>query len=218
MTTADWKGDTAKGAKYLSERQSRTLSKPKRKLVPSMPPSAREADRDFDAELRKYIGEPVDVLALIKQLAFTEEDVESAAMLQPTLYLDAARLRVQKMRKRAQAKIAWEVEKAQARIRIAGTVQEKTDRSVLKKSVRMAERAYESALAVEEFCKSLMIAFKERKDALRIVMDGRWAEAGSVVRKLKEREGQELARKVQRNVRDRYRALPLEEDDSEGDE
>jgi len=214
MTTADLKGDTARGAAYNSRRmfkfvdkQHRTSEQAKRRLEPPA------EDRDYDIELRDYLKQPVDVLALIKKLDFSEEDFEGAAMEQPALYLDAARLRVQKMRKRAQAKIASETEKAQARIRIQGTIQEKNDRTTLKKTVRMAERAYEYALSVEEFCKGLMRAFEERDKAIAIIKDARWAEAGNVVRRVKEKEGRDLARRAQQDVRQRY--SKLREDDDE---
>jgi hypothetical protein len=209
MTTADLKGDTARGAAYLSREQNKWRDK-KVKQYYREPPAQ---ERDYDIELRDYLKQPVDVLALIKKLDFSEEDFEGAAMEQPALYLDAARLRVQKMRKRAQAKIASETEKAQARIRIQGTIQEKNDRTTLKKTVRVAERAYEFALSVEEFTKGLMRAFEERDKAIAIIKDARWAESGNVVRRLKEKEGRELARKAQQNVRDRYRNLRTEDDD-----
>ena len=32
--------------------------------------------KDYDVELRDYLKQPVDVLALIKKLAFSEEDFE----------------------------------------------------------------------------------------------------------------------------------------------
>lgn len=169
--------------------------------------------RNLDEELRQFLEEPVDVLSLIKQLDFSEEEVEHAAMEQPGLFLEAARIRVQKMRKRAQAKMAFEAESARTRLHIAGTVQHKKDKSILVKSVRIAERRYEAALREEEFAKALMEAFRERKDATKIIVDARWAEAGNAVRRAKEQEGRNLARKVQKEVRRRYQELPEEDDD-----
>lgn len=167
--------------------------------------------RNFDEELQDFLEKPVDVIRLIDQLDFSEEEVEHAAMEQPRLFLEAARLRVQKMRKRAQAKMAFESEKARTRIHTVGTVQHKADKSILVKTVRVAERRLEAALREEEFTKALMEAFRERKDATRIIVDARWAEAGNAVRKAKEQEGRNLARKVQKDLRRRYQDLPEEE-------
>src|ERR1039458_6308655 len=218
MTTADLKGDTARGAAYISrntfkfvDKQHRASEEEKRQAKRRINPP----ERDYDIELRDYLKQPVDVLALIKKLAFSEEDFEGAAMEQPALYLDAARLRVQKTRQRAQAKIGFETEKAQARIRIQGTVQEKSDRSTLKAAVRNAERHYEFALSVEEFCKGLMRAFEERDKAIAIIKDARWAESRNVVPRLKEKEGRELARRAQQDVRQRYSNLRTEDDDGD---
>lgn len=209
LSTADLKGDTARGVEYFSKRREREYDRlekrrdVKQKRFSSMP----SKERNFDDELREYIAKPVDVLELIRKLGFSEENVETAAMEQPTLYLDASRLYVKTMRRRAQTKMAAETEKAKARLRIQGTVQEKTDRSLLKKDVRVAQRAFDTAEQHETFAKSLMDAVRMQKNAIAIVMDGRWAEAGSVMRRSKEREGRELARKVQSDVRQRYRGL-----------
>ena len=221
LTSGDLKGDTARGVEYFSKRRDREydrlehlekrmgeIRKRDARLSKFVKPKQpKPAPRDFDDELREYIAKPVDVLELIRKLGFSEENVETAAMEQPTLYLDASRLYVKTMRRRAQTKMAAETEKAKARLRIQGTVQEKTDRSLLKKDVRVAQRAFDTAEQHETFAKSLMDAVRMQKNAIAIVMDGRWAEAGSVMRRSKEREGRELAHKVQSDVRQRYRGL-----------
>src|ERR1035437_10018047 len=60
------------------------------------------------------LDEPVDLAELIAKLDFTEENIIAANREQATLFLEASRYRVKKMRGRIQAEARLDAEKAKA--------------------------------------------------------------------------------------------------------
>ena len=172
---------------------------------------------------REYLERPVDVVRLIEKLDFEEEDAEGAAREQPSLLLEVARFRVQKMRRRIQSEMAFDTAKARARLKLrakksAGAKLTETaisDKVLLRSSVRLALKKSNRAKWEEEFTKLLLEAYRQRKDAIRIIIDARWAETGSAVRKAKLEEGKALKNKLVKEVRRRYKGSRLGGDDDD---
>lgn len=122
---------------------------------------------------------------LIRRLAILNENIASEAALQPSLFVDAARYRVAKMRKRAQigAKLQYEQARIAMLIRnrknergekmTEGALKERVETKLIIKRLRAAsDRAYEE----EEMSKSIQEAFRQRNSAIKIIAELQIAE------------------------------------------
>lgn len=117
---------------------------------------------------------------LIDSLRIVSEDIKQEAMDQPTLFLAAARYRVDMMRKRAKAGAELEAKKARLTVAIRNKKNEKGEKmtegtlkaTIEKNEVVMAMRdASDRAYEDEEFAKLLVEAYRQRRDSIRIVAD-----------------------------------------------
>lgn len=117
---------------------------------------------------------------LIKKLAIIDSDIRREAMNQPTLFIEAARYRVDKMQERA--RIGAELESTRASLAVnirnkknaqgekitEGGLKERLEKHSAIKTLRdRSDRAYED----EEFAKLLLEAYRQRRDGIRIIAD-----------------------------------------------
>ena len=136
--------------------------------------------------------------SLIKKLALISENIMGEAARQPALFIDAARYRVSKMRRRSQAVAELEVMRSKLALTIRakksasgskllreGAVKEKiTAHSVIQRLTAEMERAYEA----EEFSKLILEAYRMRRDAIRVIAEGEIAEGIRGTRELERAE------------------------------
>lgn len=177
----------------------------------------------MDIKLVKYIEQEVDLHDLIDTLDFSDEDIESAATQQPGLFLEAARFRVQKMRQRAQAEFRLDLAAANRAVQLREIKSEDgkkvftepaiKERVMKTKKVRIIRRKMERAFEAEEFGKLLVEAFRQRKDAIKIVMDSRLAEVGGDIKAARDESNKKLRKKLQREVRERARRSGMIDDE-----
>lgn len=155
---------------------------------------------------------PVTSKELIRDLGVVSENILAEAARQPTMFIQAARYRVGKMRKRAEAIAAYDYHVANLAMKTRnrrnasgekpyteGALKEKVAcNSDTRRLQTIQDRAYEE----EEFSKQILRAFEMRRDAIRIIAD---AQNREVLR-----EGSEVDRIQQKNKL-RSEARKLEE-------
>src|SRR5712672_993974 len=161
-----------------------------------------------------YIDKPVDLKHLIEKLDFTEEDVESAAVEQPKLFLRASRYRVQKMRDKLQRISEYDqiVAKTGSRYREDkdGDGKKKTEGAIKERiqrndKVHKVRKKMEKAFVLEKFSEGLTEAYRQRLSIIKIIVDARWAEAGTAVRVEKEESAKKQSKRMAKDLRERYR-------------
>lgn len=147
---------------------------------------------------------------LIDLLAVISEDIMAEAVRQPTLFIKAARYRVDRMRVRAQKEQELDV----TRSRLATKIRNKKDeqgkkiytegavkeRVEVQEKVRRLRGELDRAFEEEDFSKSLMEAYRQRNSAIKIIADMQQYEGM--------REGVEIERNEQsRKLRSAARKL-----------
>ena len=139
---------------------------------------------------------PVDLRALISKLEFSEEDVARAAREQARLFLEASRYRVLCMRKRMKAEAAYKLLCSQESLKLRRAkraLADKKDKSALTEkfisdrvsvepNVVQARRQLDLQTVYEEWGKLLVDAYKQRRDACRILAEIMGAEASAELR------------------------------------
>lgn len=113
---------------------------------------------------------------LVTKLPIIDEDVLTEASRQPLLFLEAARYRVVKMRKRSQATARYEAAKAQVSLLIRRSGEKKTEGEVKariekNKDLRTLQRELDESYEQEEFSKLLLEAYRQRHSILKILAE-----------------------------------------------
>lgn len=171
------------------------------------------SDLDFDA----YLKREVDLKELISKLDFTEEEVEHAAMEQPKLFLRASRFRVQKMRDRVEAELAYENLLAKLSSKYQERKDEKGKRELtegavkakvqLKPEIQKLRHRMELAFVHEKASELIVEAYRSREKAIKVIIDARWAEGGKLLRKVTEESGKKMSKRLGREIRDKYNGM-----------
>jgi hypothetical protein len=174
-------------------------------------------------DFEEYLKRNVDLKELISKLDFTEEEVEYAAMEQPKLFLRVSRFRVQKMRDRVEAELSYENKLAQYSSKYQERKDEKGKRQLtegavkakvqLKPEIQKLRKRMELSFVFEKASELLVEAYRSREKAIKIIMDARWAEGGKLIRQATEEGGKKAAKKLARDIRDRYKHLRSESSD-----
>lgn len=137
------------------------------------------------------IGQAIDVNALLKALDFDEAQAVEAASKQPRLYFQASQLRVQFMRKRIMLQSRTDIIKARLSLQVRAELIAKGEKPIaaLVSAGVLTHPDYEAHLVKlerarekEEAAKMLVEAFRQRRDALKIVGDQNRAEFGAIRR------------------------------------
>jgi len=138
------------------------------------------------AALDKILAVDSDASLLIDALDINADLLEKAAMVQPKLFLEAARIRVQKMRSRRIYESMLEAKKASLGLRIRrkhAELGEKLTEAHITSRILQDEAVTEIAGKLhraeeeEEFAKLLVEAFRQRRDVLKVISEQRNAEA-----------------------------------------
>jgi hypothetical protein len=121
---------------------------------------------------------------IIDGLAIVAENIDEEAIMQPMLFVDAARYRVAKMRVRAQAETTLDQLSSELglTIRARGSGGERITNDYIKSRIqkhpkfRRLQTELQEAEQKEELSKLLLEAYRMRRDALRIVAESQAAE------------------------------------------
>jgi hypothetical protein len=136
-------------------------------------------------EIESLLQQAVDVAAILDRIPFDDKNAVAAALAQPTLFLEAARLRVQSGRQRAAADMEVKTLRAKLSLAIrakAAQVGDKITEGAIKEKldtlpeVRKAEKNLSDLEAQEEFCKLLLEGLRQRKDMIWTVQNTNNAE------------------------------------------
>jgi len=122
---------------------------------------------------------------LIHRLAFSQDNVMSAAAEQPVLFFQAAEYRIAIYRKYQSAKQEFGTVKAAVSLSIRQEFADKGEkttegaieaRTLLDENVNIAQHALQEAEAEEEASKLMLEAYRMRRDSLKVMMEWRGAD------------------------------------------
>jgi hypothetical protein len=123
---------------------------------------------------------------LLSKLSFAEENLPQATLEQPSLFLDAARYRVQKLRLKIQAKSSYETVWAKSaneiRTKMSGTKLTKDyieNLVITRPPVIAAKKTLDEAMVSDEWAQLLLEAFRMRSHACKGMVDILRAETAS---------------------------------------
>ena len=124
------------------------------------------------------------VSEIINGLKIVAENIDDEAVMQPLLFVDAARYRVAKMRIRAQAETALGQISSELglSVRARGSGDTRITNDYIKSKVqkhsryRVAQEELQEAEQKEEFAKLILEAYRMRRDAIKIVAESQAAE------------------------------------------
>jgi hypothetical protein len=143
-------------------------------------------------KLNDILKEPVDLDNLIAKLDFAEEAVITANREQASLFLEASRYRVKKMRSRIKAESAFESAKTNAAMFLRrrkktgekGGITEGfiRDQVATNPAVIETKKAFEDAEVYEEWGKHLLEAYRQRAHAIKTLAEILGAEANAQAR------------------------------------
>lgn len=169
-------------------------------------------------EIVELLEKEVDVKRLVDKLFFSPDDLEAAALKQPTLYLEAGRFRAQSSLelKRLQRKLAKESALKGLKIRQDRKgLTETAIKSRLSTShtIQDLQTRVDHAEVYEEFAKQLCEAYKERLMVVAVLSRLRASEINSELRSVKNAETVEGMRKRAHKARKALNDLEGGEDD-----
>lgn len=162
----------------------------------------------------------INLQRLVSKLDFPEDQLERANQEQATLFLEAARYRVQKMRTRLQAESESEVvhaewgiyHRARARRKAAedkkhrGAITESyiKEKVTTEKDVSKAANRFISAKVEEEWAKLLIEAYYMRGSAIKVFAELRTTEMAAEIKEQRRKEQSADLRKVRESVEKKY--------------
>ena len=168
-------------------------------------------------DIMDVLNEHVNLRRLVRKLDFSEEEVERAAFEQPSLFYEAVRLRVQKMRDRVEANLKYQERYTRYSVKYrsrknSGGQRKMTEGHVKdsiarKPEIRELQRKVEQAKVLEEFTALLVRTFGQRHNAIRVIVDARKAEGSVELGKMKEEKVRKKIRKLAKDVKSRYHSL-----------
>jgi len=182
---------------------------------------------DIQSAIELLLEAPVDIRQLIKKLEFSDEDVARATMEQAKLFLEASRYRVLCMRKRLRAVATYELLCSQEALKLRRAKRalvDKKDKSQLTEksisdrisvlsTVVQARRELDIETVYEEWSKLLVDAYKQRRDACRILAEIMGAEASAELRVARSEAAVRGLKHLRKEVNARW---PGREDAEEG--
>lgn len=153
----------------------------------------------------------IDVEKLIRKLPFDVDNFESAAMEQPTLYLQAGRYRAKCLLNRARVELAMDTAKASASLALRKPQDEKKptekaieNRVLTSSDVVTLRKKFYIAQTAEEWSRQLVEAYRQRLLVLKIVGDSRNSEISAELRAVKNRSAVDAVRREADKVRKSY--------------
>ena len=171
----------------------------------------------INQELVELLEHPVDVKRLVDRLFFSADDLETAALKQPKLFLETGKFRAQSALRVAKLKRRLGRVSAEAAIKVRSKG-DKTTESAVKNSLAMnhkvqhAQRLLDQAEVYDDFSKQLSEAYKERIMVIAILARLKAAEVNSHLREAQSEETISRMSKKARAVRNRFDGLDTEDD------
>jgi len=166
--------------------------------------------------MEELLSQPVNLDDLIEKLDFSEENVIQANREQATLYLEASRYRVKKMRGRIRAESKFEAAKTEAAMILRqkkrsgekGSITEGyiKDRVATNPHVHSAKRKFEDAVAYEEMAKLLLETYRQRGRAIQTLAEILGAEAHAQARQARRDIEEAGLDQLRRQVKRRFEA------------
>lgn len=160
----------------------------------------------------ELLEKPVDVKRLVSKLYFKIDELEDAALEQPTLFLRAGRFQAQSALTNSTLRRRFARTSGEHSIHARHKREGKTETAiknqvVLNKHVQSAQRKLDHAEAVYEFSKQLTETFKERLMVLSILARLRASETNSELRSVKNEEVVSSMRKKAHKARKQLEEL-----------
>jgi uridine phosphorylase len=165
-------------------------------------------------KLQDILAAPVKIDELIEKLDFSEENVVQANREQASLFLEASRYRVKKMRARIRTESAFETAKTTAamflrkkkKVAEKGTITEGfiRDQVATNPSVIETRKQFEDAQVYEEWSKSLVAAYSQRAHAIRTLAEILGAEASAQARMVRKDLEEAGFEQLKKQVRKRF--------------
>jgi hypothetical protein len=164
-------------------------------------------------QLLRAISKPVDVKKLLDRVSFDLDGLEEAGMEQPRLRLRAGRLKVQMMLRRAELKrhLASVIGKESVNIRHkhgnSYTATAIRNELGYNHDVRKAQKAFDTAEALESFADDIREVYKERSMLLFSLSRLKGSEISNELRAVKGQADMNHLRERARKMRDSYEDL-----------
>lgn len=171
----------------------------------------------IDPEIVELLEKPVNIKRLIKRLYFKVDQLEDAALDQPTLHLRAGRFQAQAALQASDLRRRLAKLNAKTAIHVRNKKGEKTETAVKHKvllypKMQEYQKRVDHAEAVYEFSKFINESFRERLIVLSILNKLRSAEIGSELRSVKSEERVQHMRKKAHEARRRLEELEVEDE------
>lgn len=135
--------------------------------------------------LNDELDRKVDLTELLENLEFTEEDVARAALMQPKLYYNAGRLRMQKLHEKNSAEVRLDLIKYSLTLKIRERdsaipkekgvrVEKKTEghlKEIVSRNVKYREclADFNKAAEEESFARMMLEAYEMRMQAIKVI-------------------------------------------------
>lgn len=166
----------------------------------------------INREIVEMLERPVNVKRLVDRLYFNADDLETAALKQPTLYLEAGRFRAQSSLElaRLKRKLAKTIGIKGLKIRHERKGLTETaikSRLSTSQTIQDLQTRVDNAEVYEEFSKQLTEAYKERLMVLAVLSRLRASEISSEIRKVRNAETVDAMSKRANKVRKHFREL-----------
>ena len=161
-------------------------------------------------DYEEALKQKVDLRKLTSSASFAEEEIITAAMNQPRLYLDAVRLRVEANRFRQRMEMKFELVRSEMSREIRKTHVVKTEghlKEILirRRPYRKARREYEEAVVREQFFEKLTKMMDMRMQSIRVVSSLMGAEKNVESRRLAEQAGHRERESVRQDAEKKYK-------------
>jgi|HubBroStandDraft_2_1064218.scaffolds.fasta_scaffold658510_1 hypothetical protein len=168
-------------------------------------------------EIVELLEKPVDVKSLVDKLFFSADDLETAALKQPKLYLEAGRFRAQSALESARLKRKLFKESGIRSLKIRRNSDAKTEGAVKSKlsqssTIQNLQKRVDQCEVYEEFAKQLVESYKERLMVVAILARLKASEISSELRHVKNAEQVDSMRKRAHKVRKSFDELGDEDD------
>lgn len=169
----------------------------------------------INRDIVELLEKPVDIKRLVDKLFFSADDLESAALKQPTLYLEAGRFRAQSSLEASRLKRKLLKESGIRSLKIRNSV--KTEGAVKSKlsqshTIQDLQKRVDESEVYEEFSKQLTESYKERLMVIAILARLKASEVNSELRHVKNAEEVSKMRQRAHKVRKSFDELGVDDD------
>lgn len=168
--------------------------------------------RNSHDKVLAMIEQPVDIQRLVRKLAFSEDEIENAALRQPGLQLEVGRLRAQLYMRKASLRRRLARVRAKKGLKIRHRESGLTETAIksqldLDPDVERMQKKFDIAEAMDVAIDDLREAYKERNMVLGFLVKLRASEMDSEIRHAKTGEALDKLSKRASKARKKFRDL-----------